>query len=334
MSDIFTKTIIDRIDFSTKKLKEVQTEINSIKELSYLIDTCIYVTGSFARKEATEKSDLDLFFISKEPNPISKLNKILLDAELIKLNGKLGFPDFSNDGEYLTIHSLADIKQIGSQDEDSKNYFTARMLLLLESQAIHNELIYDQIIDSIVESYLRDFHDHEKEFKPIFLVNDISRYWKTLCLNYEHKRNRIVDKSVSEQEAKMVKLKSYKKNLKLQFSRKFTCFSFILSLVSDYIYEGSLLNHHSIKKIVISTPSECFLKLSEKHDKLKLDISSALLIYSYFLELSSQPDNWLENENNRNDAFAKSREFGIYMFKILENLIQGNKTDILRYIVL
>ena len=35
----------------------------------------------------------------------------------------------------------------------------------------------------------KDFPDHPRTFQPIFLMNDICRFWKTMLLNYEHKRH-------------------------------------------------------------------------------------------------------------------------------------------------
>jgi hypothetical protein len=65
--------------------------------------------------------------------------------------------------------------------------------------------------------------EESRNFRPVFLANDITRFWKTLCLNYEHKRNR-TDKGYE------AKRKSHLKNFKLKFSRLLTCFSMVASL--------------------------------------------------------------------------------------------------------
>jgi len=52
--------------FSSEKIKELRRKI---KELPYIKDfensLCIYVTGSFARGEASEHSDIDIFLFVK-----------------------------------------------------------------------------------------------------------------------------------------------------------------------------------------------------------------------------------------------------------------------------
>lgn len=44
---------------------------------------------------------------------------------------------------------------------------------------------YDSAPRQVIDSYGRDFDDHKPDFLPIFLANDISRYWKVLCISYE-----------------------------------------------------------------------------------------------------------------------------------------------------
>ena len=117
------------------------------------------------------------------------IKKTLLDADLIRAAQELRFPDFSNDGEYLEVHYIDDIlNNLGGPRDDFQNHFTARLLLLLESRPLYNESFYENVMKKIIYSYYRDYHDHEDSFSPIFLINDIIRFWRTLCLNYEHRR--------------------------------------------------------------------------------------------------------------------------------------------------
>jgi len=43
------------------------------------------------------------------------------------------------------------------------------------------------IDEGVKTTYYRDADDRP-DFLPAFLINDITRFWKTLCLNYEHSR--------------------------------------------------------------------------------------------------------------------------------------------------
>ena len=75
-----------------------------------------------------------------------------------------------------------------------------------------------------MKTYFRDYEHHPKDFRPTFLINDIIRFWKTLCLNYEHKRN--------EAESRYV-IKHKIKNFKLGYSRLMTCFATV-AILSTY----------------------------------------------------------------------------------------------------
>jgi len=69
---------------------------------------CVYMTGSFGRGEASTHSDLDLFIVGQgttEAPALSRLNQILVKADLIEANKELGLPEFSGDGEYLAHHT-------------------------------------------------------------------------------------------------------------------------------------------------------------------------------------------------------------------------------------
>src|ERR1700719_4217632 len=112
------------------------------------------------------------------------------------------------------------LASLGGRCDDYSNYFTARMLLILESRPVFDDDNYKKAIDVVIGSYMRDYEDHPNDFRPTFLANDIIRFWKTLCLNYEHKRNQPTD-----DETKRIRQKI--KNFKLKFSRLFTCYATI-----------------------------------------------------------------------------------------------------------
>ena len=101
----------------------------------------IFCAGSLARMESGTNSDLDLFVTAADPGGGGELRKrliqITLFSELMAINIRLGFPPFSNDGEYLKVYFMEDLtSRTGSPRDDSENLFTTHMLLMLESQPI------------------------------------------------------------------------------------------------------------------------------------------------------------------------------------------------------
>ncbi|MBT3352846.1 MAG: hypothetical protein HOC91_06555 [Nitrospinaceae bacterium] len=188
-----SKLISIRSEYSKNRLEKLKNNLASIPEIEIFDNITIYTAGSFARFEASEYSDIDLFFlINGKPDDLKEANidTIRMFAIIVEVVDHMDFPKFSNDGKYLKISfSKEMIDSLGGSDDDYLNHFTSRMLMLLESYPVYGNESYNSIIKEIVSSYFRDYPHHPDSFRPTFLVNDILRFWKTLCLNYEHKRN-------------------------------------------------------------------------------------------------------------------------------------------------
>ena len=319
------KILKDRRKHSDKIIGQLRKQVRSMAEVKKTPDLCIYATGSFARGDASPHSDLDVFFID-HGEKCSKIQMTLISADLIRACRKLQLPEFSGDGRFLSLHRLVHVREkLGSPDDDYENYFTARMLLLLESTPISDQMTYDKILKQIVDSYYRDYHDHEVGFRPIFLANDIIRFWKTMCLNYEHKRNRKppdID----------TKRRSHLKNLKLKFSRLTMCFSMILVLAENDKKLGPDRVMKIVKKPPIKRIEEVVANMSggrDVYDRL-------LEEYGWFLEKTGVAEaqclEWIGDEVQRNDAFKHARQFGKIMFDLLLKVAQDG--DTLRYLII
>jgi len=315
--------IKEHVEYSKVRLSVLRSQISKIDELSKN-NLCIYTTGSYGRHEASVNSDIDLFFLdAKEEKPTSNIDKTLINAEVIRLCRAMKLPEFSKDGGYLTIHNIGDIlSNLGSPVDDYKNYFTARMLLLLESKPIYNEELHAFCIQKIIERYFIDFPDHSKNFKAIFLANDIIRFWKTLCLNYEHGRHRkIIEGNPDSINDKIV---AHSKNLKLKFSRKLTCFSFIIQLAD---FKGTITQEDLLKMCML-TPVERLLSIKEGNPNISDKVQNALNSYQWFIDRTQIPSkellSWISDSKERDSAFDKSRQFGDELFSILQLVDKQN----------
>jgi predicted nucleotidyltransferase len=151
---------------SADRLGQLRSQLESTKELQELEKLTVFVAGSYARNEASIHSDIDLFFVydghlagTENPN----IRSMRAFARVIEIADGLHFQAFSNDGEFLRILEAPEIKrELGGRNDDHLNYFTARMLMLLESVPVFNSNTYDHILRDIVESYFRDYLHHPK----------------------------------------------------------------------------------------------------------------------------------------------------------------------------
>jgi hypothetical protein len=122
------------------------------------------------------------------------LTKSASRRDLIEMTRELRIPEFSGDGRYLVHYSVDDFTEtLGTPEDDVTNTFTARLLLLLESRVLLEESVYRDVTEEVIAAYWRDYEDHKTDFMPAFLANDILRLWRTFCVNYEARTERVPD---------------------------------------------------------------------------------------------------------------------------------------------
>jgi predicted nucleotidyltransferase len=268
------KRLSDRKEKSEEKLAQlgevITDEKSNPQSVLNSLEISLFGAGSIGRKEIGAKSDLDIFIIADKS--IGSLDKYKLFAKIIEINNRLSFPDFSNDGQFLKIHELESmIKALGSPNDDSENFFTARMLLILEGIPLCNGNYFEKHLNAIVSNYFRDASDHNSDFRPLFLLNDLLRYWRTLCLNYEQIRNR-QDRPWR------------KKNINLKFSRMLTVFATVLALIVRKT------DVETFKYLCRMTPLERLanaldtLDATDLHDRFQQFLDD----YEFFLSLKEQ----------------------------------------------
>jgi hypothetical protein len=135
------------------------------------------------------------------------LEEILIKADLIEVTRELGIPEFSGDGRYLAAYSVHDFtKTLGTPEDDVTNTFTARLLLLLESRPLVEETVYREIIEEVTAAYWRDYEDHKSTFMPAFFANDVLRLWRTFCVNYEARTERVPEEEKAKGKLKILGL--------------------------------------------------------------------------------------------------------------------------------
>lgn len=329
LSHTVVARFVRRANLSKDRLKAFQSAIRGPLEQITYPGLAIFCAGSFARLEASAHSDLDLFFIEDDQthenqqmvaNPTLSTFEIM--AHVVNTLRGSRFPPPSNDGQYMRILKLSAIlRNLGGAKDDYENHFTTRLLLLLESAPVFGEKNYASTLDQIVDAYMRDYEDHSDEFRPTFLVNDIIRYWKTVCLNYEHRRN---------QREEQTKIRQKIKNFKLGYSRLMTCFSSVA-----YLSSFNTIDKHEIVRMCEWTPVERLLALYQRNPDIVESLREAMGLYHWFLDLTEKSGEdlhgFFSDRQNRSHAFGNSRMFGRSMFDVVQRAAQ--KSGTLRYLV-
>ena len=167
-------------------------------------DTSVVLFGSIARDEMTSGSDADwILLVDGQAVPEHEDQKRDI-AQSLKYNG-FGEPGSSGVfGTMVGSHSL--VHEIGGEDDTNSNT-TRRILLLLESLAVGDPLAHTRVRQQILNRYLRDDRGllfGSGHFRvPRFLLNDLTRYWRTITVDFVYKQRRGAGKKWALRNAKL-----------------------------------------------------------------------------------------------------------------------------------
>jgi hypothetical protein len=233
-----------------------------------------------------------------------------------------GIQDFSGDGRYLVHYSVHEFtKTLGTPEDDVTNTFTARLLLLLESRPLLESSVYKDVIDEVIAAYWRDYEDHKTDFMPPFLANDILRLWRTFCVNYEARTERIPDNE---------KAKGKLKNYKLKHSRLLTCYSALLYLLGIYRLKKTVSPSDAIEMTAL-TPTERlnWLQKQTMFTSARENIDKLLAHYEKFLKTTNVSEDELVRQfmdkKISQDRMKAAYEFGDLIFDTLNSVGDGNR---------
>ena len=222
-------------------------------------DFLIGINGSYARREATESSDVDFFFLSTGTD--TSLLREKQSAFKTVLETDLNLRPPASQGVFEAPLPVGEICEIGGQ-QDSNKTLTRRILLLLEGEWVFNEAAFHDVRNRLLEIYLSGRPGKDKIC--LFLLNDIIRYWRTICIDLEHK-------AYIDEKAREIRL------IKLRFARMLLYASAVLA-----IGEGHGLSYdqkiESLRKLFGAYPIDRIWSVVGNNAERVLELYSEYLV--------------------------------------------------------
>jgi hypothetical protein len=141
--------------------------------------------GSWGRAEITTESDDDFMVL------IYGEERSKVKPSIGEVGAVLDNPPGSQGIFAAPVYSENLVQNIGLDDDDNKN-LSRRMLFLLESTAVSGDEVYRSVRAEILDRYL---DESVKPYRPPrFLLNDLVRYWRTICVDFAGKEREGRDK--------------------------------------------------------------------------------------------------------------------------------------------
>lgn len=296
-----------RRDLSNRVLQALWTRSEWTSSLLALENKCcVYITGSLARHEIDNNSDLDLFVVDTidpddETTKLSLIeqSQVLSALDEIRRDSIFHERKFSRGGAFLHPKPFsAMVAEIGDPQDDAKNLFTARILLLVNSAPLMNKDVYHQLRSRSIDAYWLGVDssgnaykaDPDAAHKPIMFINDLRRWWLSVALNFERYHNH---KAISAAIAKRTLghaadittdpiIERRIANLKLRHARMLGVYSVIAAMLA--LSEDDGLKRGAFESILDANPVDRLLIIADAHPSVGGLVDSIICQYAEFLE--------------------------------------------------
>ncbi len=138
--------------------------------------SALCLMGSWGRHEVVEGSDDDWLLLGEDETVgLSRTTEI---AKALGIQPGL-------EGVFGRAASWRHlIDRIGLDRDDNRN-LTRRILLLLESQPLTGADVYDRVRRELIGGYVNEWVGDRTV--PRFFLNDVVRYWRTICVDFAGK---------------------------------------------------------------------------------------------------------------------------------------------------
>jgi hypothetical protein len=154
----------------------------------------VVALGSAARQEMTGQSDFDFLVVAhgipglledSSGSQVQATRKVVAALQDLQKGEELAGAGAT--GMFGQIVAAPDLIERIGLEKDTNETHSHRILLLEESVSIYQPELREQLLSAMLERYLDDYRTEPKVGVPRFLLNDVERYWRTICVDYQAK---------------------------------------------------------------------------------------------------------------------------------------------------
>jgi hypothetical protein len=260
-------------------------------------EVSVVLFGSWGRHELTDHSDNDWAILI---DGLEGADDVRPSVDEIGLAVGLDERPPGTEGIFGTTISCRNlVERIGPEADDNKN-LTRRLLLLLESVAVLNGAAHDACWQRVLDGYI---DDSVKSYRPPrFLLNDVIRYWRTLCVDFVGK-----ERAGTGQKWAL-------RNLKLRLSRKALFAGGLLPALLCHRYSASDMGTfltETLRRPSIDRLAGAFLELDVPDAGVR-----AIGAYDQFIgmlgrrEVREELERVPRDDAHRSDFFIEGKKLG------------------------
>ncbi len=156
---------------------ELPARSRAVEGIGVPASSALCLMGSWGRHEVVDGSDDDWLLLVDGETTVDVAVLAEISTALAVQPGVEGVFGRAASARHL-------IDRIGLDRDDNRN-LTRRILLLLESQPLNGAAFYDRVRAELIGGYVNEWVGDRTV--PRFFLNDVVRYWRTICVDFAGK---------------------------------------------------------------------------------------------------------------------------------------------------